>query len=118
VITIIFMDAAIGVFGLSAEAHHLARTFLWVHCVMSPLAWPGSFVMPNALRAAGDARYVMLVASISMWTVRVSAAYLLCYTFGMGPLSVWLAMGADFLSRGGFYIARWKSGKWQSKRVI
>jgi len=77
-----------------------------------------SFALPNALRAAGDARYVMVVASISMWTVRVCASYFFSFTLKLGPLGVWLAMGADFLVRGTSYLARWLSGKWQTKKVI
>jgi Na+-driven multidrug efflux pump len=80
--------------------------------------WAVSFALPNALRAAGDARFVMLAAVISMWLVRVSAAYLLTFTLGLGPLGVWLAMGADFVVRGAFYCTRWIRGRWQGKEVI
>jgi Na+-driven multidrug efflux pump len=60
----------------------------------------------------------MAATTISMWTIRVSAAYLFTFTFGMGPLGVWLAMGADFFVRGASFALRWRSGKWQEKRVI
>jgi Na+-driven multidrug efflux pump len=53
-----------------------------------------------------------------MWTVRVSAAYLFVYFFGMGPLGVWLAMGMDFIVRGTCYLTRWLRGTWRTKRVI
>jgi Na+-driven multidrug efflux pump len=96
----------------------MAKTFLHVHCISMALGWPLSFALPNALRAAGDARFVMIAATISMWTVRVSAAYLLTFVLGVGPLGVWLAMGADFVVRGAFYCSRWLSGKWQEKKVI
>jgi putative MATE family efflux protein len=114
----IFMDPLISLFSLSDEAHRLAVSFLQVHCITMAIGWPMSFALPNALRAAGDARYVMVVATVSMWLVRVSFAYLLSYTLGMGPLGVWFSMGGDFLCRGAFYFARWKSGKWQTKKVI
>jgi Na+-driven multidrug efflux pump len=77
-----------------------------------------SFALPNALRAAGDARYVMIAASITMWTVRVSAAYFLTFVLGAGPLGVWIAMGLDFAARGSAYYLRWVRGKWMQKRVI
>jgi Na+-driven multidrug efflux pump len=77
-----------------------------------------SFALPNALRAAGDARFVMIAASVSMWTIRVSAAYFLTFVLGMGPLGVWLAMGADFIGRGSAYYLRWVRGKWMEQRVI
>ncbi|MDR3138860.1 MAG: MATE family efflux transporter [Treponema sp.] len=114
----IFMDALIGLFSLSPEARVLAKTFLRVHCISMVIGWPMSFAMPNALRAAGDVRYVMIVASVSMWLVRVSAAYLLSFPLGFGPLGVWLSMGGDFVVRGVCYFTRWRNGRWQEKRVI
>jgi Na+-driven multidrug efflux pump len=114
----IFMDPLISLFSLSDEAHRYAVSFLQIHCISMAIGWPMSFALPNALRAAGDAKYVMIVATISMWTVRVSAAYLLSYTLGMGPLGVWVSMGCDFICRGAFYFARWRGGKWQEKKVI
>ncbi|MDR2483742.1 MAG: MATE family efflux transporter [Treponema sp.] len=114
----LFMDPLIGLFNLSGEAHDLAKTFLRVHCVSMTVGWAMSFALPNALRAAGDARFVMIAASVSMWTVRVSAAYFLTFTLGAGPLGVWLAMGGDFLVRGACYLSRWLSGRWQEKSVL
>jgi putative MATE family efflux protein len=114
----IFMEPLISLFSLSGEAHDLAKSFLRVHCISMTIGWTMSFCLPNALRAAGDARYVMIAASISMWTVRVSAAYLLSYVFGVGPLGVWLAMGGDFIVRGTCYLVRWLGGKWEKQRVI
>jgi putative MATE family efflux protein len=114
----IFIEPLINLFNLSPDAHNMAKSFLQVHCISMAVGWPMSFALPNALRAAGDARYVMIAAAISMWTVRVSAAYLLTFTFGAGPLGVWLAMGADFITRGSAYYLRWVRGKWREKQVI
>jgi len=113
-----FSESLIRLFNLSPEAQKLAKTFLQVHCISMGLGWAMSFALPNALRAAGDVRFVMIAATISMWTVRVSAAYLFTFVLGMGPLGVWIAMGADFVVRGVFYAVRWASGTWQGKRVI
>ncbi|MDR0315797.1 MAG: MATE family efflux transporter [Treponema sp.] len=118
--TLVFIcrDPLIGLFSLSSEAHVLAKSFLQVHCISMAFGWAMSFALPNALRAAGDARYVMIAATISMWLVRVSSAYLFAFGFGLGPVGVWIAMGADFFVRGVFYCLRWLRGKWQEKRVI
>jgi putative MATE family efflux protein len=114
----IFMDPIIGIFNLSQEAHQLCALYLKIHCVTSTLFWCPSFVLPNALKAAGDARYVMIVAICTMWFVRVCSAFLFSFTFGLGPVGVYLAMGADFLFRGIFYTKRWLSNKWIEKKVI
>jgi len=116
--TFLLLEPLVGFFHLSPESHAFAVSFLRIHCVSMALGWATSFILPSALRSAGDARYVMIIAVISMWTVRVSAAYLLVFVIGLGPLGVWIAMGADFFVRSVFYLARWKSGKWQEKRVI
>ena len=118
VFVFICVEPLVSLFKLSPEAHNMAKTFLRVHCISMALGWPVSFALPNALRAAGDARFVMIAATISMWTVRVSAAYLFTFVLGIGPLGVWLAMGADFVVRGTFYCSRWIGGRWQGKKVI
>lgn len=115
---LIFMHPIINIFNLSAEAHSLCVTFLRIHLVTSTLFWCPSFVLPNALKAAGDARYVMLVAAGTMWLVRVCSAFLFAFPLGIGPAGVSLAMGADFLFRGFFFTKRWLGGRWKEKKVI
>jgi putative MATE family efflux protein len=114
----IFMNPIMGIFKLSSEAVAFCRIFLQIHLVTSTLFWCTSFVLPNALKAAGDARYVMVVTAVSMWLIRVCSAYLMAFPLGLGPMAVSLAMGADFIFRGIFFSSRWISGKWMSKRVI
>jgi Na+-driven multidrug efflux pump len=53
-----------------------------------------------------------------MWLVRVSFAYLLVFSFKVGPLGVWFAMAGDFVVRGSCYSIRWLRGKWMEKKVI
>jgi putative MATE family efflux protein len=114
----IFMNQVIDIFNLSEEAHRMCVMFLRVHCITSTLFWCPSFVLPNALKAAGDARYVMIVAACTMWIVRVCFSYLLAFPLGFGPLAVWLGMGLDFVFRGFFFIRRWLSNRWIEKKVI
>ena len=108
----------IGLFNLSSEARDAAMLFLNIHCISMVVGWSFSFALPNALRAAGDARFIMIVGTVSMWTVRVCAAYFFTFVLGIGPAGVWLAMGSDFLVRGTCFILRWRSGRWQNKKVI
>jgi putative MATE family efflux protein len=114
----LFLEPLVSLFRLSPQAHDMAKSFLRIHCISMAAGWPVSFALPNALRAAGDARFVMIAATVSMWTVRVSAAYLFTFVLGLGPLGVWLAMGADFVVRGASYYCRWVRGRWMEKRVI
>lgn len=115
---LIFMNPIIGIFNLSPEAHLMCATFLKIHCVTSTLFWCTSFVLPNVLKAAGDARYVMIVAICTMWVIRVCSAFILAFPLGIGPAAVYVAMGADFLFRGIFFTIRYARGRWKEKRVI
>jgi putative MATE family efflux protein len=114
----VFLDPIVGLFHLSPEAHETAKRFLLYHCIAAPLFWPASFTLPNALRAAGDVRYVMITASISMWLVRVCGAYIMAYPLGFGPIGVWYAMFADWTFRTVCYVSRWRGERWKEKRVI
>jgi Na+-driven multidrug efflux pump len=118
VLILLFLEPLLGAFNLSAEAKDIAKGMLWAHSVCAPVSWAHSFTLPNALRAAGDARYCMAAAVISMWAVRVIAAYLLAYSFGLGPLGVWYAMIADWCLRAACYTWRWYRGRWQNKQVL
>ena len=82
--------------------------------------WPMSFTMPNALRAAGDAKFTMMVSLLSMWICRIGLSYLLGSAWGLGLrlLGVWLAMFCDWVVRGVVFLIRFLRGKWKERQVI
>ena len=85
---------------------------------LSPDIWPSSFTLPNILRAAGDARYTMVVSITSMWLFRVALCYLLVGHFGGGLLAIWTGMFVDWAFRSLFFVYRFVSGKWMEHSVI
>ena len=58
-------------YSVSPEAERYAYQIIWMHGFFGMLIWPLSFTLPQALRAAGDTRFTMIVSSVSMWTMRV-----------------------------------------------
>ncbi|MBP1576547.1 MAG: MATE family efflux transporter, partial [Oscillospiraceae bacterium] len=66
----------------------------------------------------GDAKFTMVISLISMFVCRVALAYLLAYTTDLGLRSVWIAMYADWVVRGIFFLVRFIRGKWLQKKVI
>ena len=79
------------------------------------LLWPVSFVLPNALRAANDVRFTMVVSIASMMIWRLGFSYVLGIGFGMGAVGVWIAMVIDWVCRSAFFVGRLASGKWKTK---
>ena len=103
---------------LSPESLAYGRLFGTIFCTAAIFIWIPAYGLPNALRAAGDGKYIMFVSAIAMWLIRVGVAYLLAYAFSFGAVCVWISMVCEWVVRGAGYSIRWKSGKWQEKRVI
>jgi Na+-driven multidrug efflux pump len=82
---------------------------------MPPLA--SCIIFTGALRGAGDRFVPVLFSWVGFLAVRIPLAYLLTGPAGLGLLGAWLAMFADILLRGGFFLARFAGGRWQRMRV-
>lgn len=65
-------------FGLSTAATEMAVEILRWFAVFNLAIYPIAFVLPNALRGAGDAKFTMVVSMISMWAFRIGCSYLFC----------------------------------------
>lgn len=105
-------------YNLSPQAAALAQQMLLIHTLGAVLIWPLAFDLPASMRAAGDVRFPMLVSVISMWALRIGAAWLLTTYTNTGASGVWLAMLGDWLLRAAVFAHRWHGGVWQSKRLI
>ena len=114
----IFAPKIVLIFNLSAEATELASNVIRSAMIFSSLLWPTAFSLPNFLRAAGDAKFTMVVSMVSMWASRVGMSYLLAILFGWGIYGVWFGMYIDWIFRSICFITRFARGKWKTKRVI
>jgi Na+-driven multidrug efflux pump len=83
---------------------------------MAPLS--ACIIFTYALRGAGDTRVPVLFTWFGFLGVRIPLAYLLTSkSLSLGLLGAWVAMFADILVRGGFFLFRFASGRWQRVRV-
>jgi putative MATE family efflux protein len=115
---LLFARPIVQLFPLGAQAAAICVQMLPVIALMHMTLWPVAFAFPNALRAAGDARYTMVVSSVSMWLVRVGMSYVFINILGFGVAGVWYSMFMDWAVRIAFFIPRYRGGKWQTKSVI
>lgn len=86
-------------------------------------------IFTNSLRGAGDTRVPVLFTWFGFFVLRIPLAYLLtrpeidlgplgvCRGFDLGLRGAWLAMFADLLVRGVFFLGRFAGGRWRNLRV-
>ncbi len=118
VVLLVILQPLLHCFALSKEAIAIGRQLLTTFAIFSACIWPLSFTMPNLLRAAGDAKYTMEVSVFSMWVFRVLSSYFFAGTLKLGVLGVWIAMYVDWGFRSVMFTVRYRSGKWQDKKVV
>ena len=108
----------IGFYNTTEQTAKIAWQLVFIHSAMGIIFWPASFTLPNALRAAGDARFTMIVSMVSMWACRIGLSFLLGLTFHLGVQGVWLAMTIDWIFRAALFIWRFIKGGWKGKKVV
>jgi putative MATE family efflux protein len=86
-------------------------------------------IFTSALRGAGDTRVPVLFSWFGFFALRIPLAYLLigpsldlgplgtCPGLDLGLRGAWLAMFADLLVRGVFFLTRFAGGRWRNMRV-
>ena len=99
---------------VSPEAERYAREITWMHGIMGAILWPPAFALPQALRAAGDTRFTMIVSTVSMWTMRVGFGILLGRYLGFGVVGIWMAMFVDWVVRVAFFVPRFHGHRWET----
>ena len=113
VVVLLSLNQILSMYTLTPETRALAWTLVMIHNGMSIFLWPASFVLPNALRAANDVRFTMVVATASMLVWRMGLSWVLCVQMGMGAVGVWYAMVVDWICRIICFVARFVSGAWK-----
>ncbi len=91
-------------YSVSDEAAALGRILIFIHNGFAIFLWTPAFVLPNGMKAIGDAKYVMIVSVTSMFLFRVVLSYIL----GMGAIGVWSAMIVDWVCRVICFTIRWR----------
>jgi len=86
--------------------------------IVKPFVWVLSFVPAYGMRAAGDVKFSMIYASLTMWLCRVALCVYLIRYHGFGPIAVWIGMFGDWTVRAIGFTWRFFSERWLKKQVI
>lgn len=86
-------------YNLSDEAYNYTVILICIHNGCALFLMPASFTMPNALRAANDVRFPMVISVFSMCFFRIGFSFILGIHMGLGVIGVWIAMVMDWIFR-------------------
>lgn len=98
--------------GLPAESARMCIYMMGWITIAKPILWAPSFITAYALRAAGDVKFSMIVATLTMWLCRVSLATYLIRVAQIGAMGVWIGMFCDWGIRAIIFTVRFVRGKW------
>ncbi|TCZ78150.1 MATE family efflux transporter [Paenibacillus albiflavus] len=113
----LFRHELIGMFTKDPDIIAVGASIFLLSIVLEP-GRTFNIVIINSLRAAGDARFPVLMGVLSMWGVSVPLAYLLGVHFGFGLFGVWIAFVVDEWLRGIIMLLRWRSRAWEKKALV
>ena len=108
----------LNLYTLSPASRELATQLVFIHDGFAMLLWPLALSMPNALRAANDVKFTMVLSIGSMVCFRIALSYVVGVKMGYGALGVWFAMLVDWLFRAAVYTWRFEKGKWENMARI
>lgn len=100
------------------EIIHTVFIIIVIHSIFQTLIWSFSFMIPSALRAAGDSKFTSVTSMLSMWLVRVVLGYILSILTPLGIIGVWLAMNLEWGVRGTVFLLRIRGDRWYRHHVI
>ncbi|MBQ8640031.1 MAG: MATE family efflux transporter [Lachnospiraceae bacterium] len=104
--------------GMEAEGAAICLQMTLAITIVKPLFWVPAFVIPHGLRSAGDVRFSMITATLTMWLCRVVLSVFLMRYCSSGPMGVWIGMFADWMIRGIIFSVRFVKGKWLRFQVV
>ena len=117
-VVLLLLEPLLLVYNLSSEAINLTRQIVWYHGIAMCLIWPLAYTYPTIFRAAGDAKYPMIVNLVCMFACRVILAYVFALTFDLGMIGTWFAMFADWAVKAVLFTIRYLKGTWMKFKAI
>lgn len=117
-VTLALLPLILRLYNVSPEANSYAIRCILLHAISACVFWPLAFALPNTLRAAGDAKFTMVVSVTVMWIVRIGCGYLLGGYFGWGVFGVWTAMILDWCFRIPPFLLRYRGHKWEHMSLV
>lgn len=117
ILVIIFRAPLIGLFTDNPVVFEIATNVLTFGLLLET-GRSINIVLVNSLRAAGDAKYPLMIGAFSMVMMSLPLGYFLVFTLELGLVGIWLAIAADEWLRATIFFFRWRSKKWKKHSLV
>lgn len=108
----LLLGKIVTLYGATQDTMTLIRQLLVSYGILLPLVWAYSFVLPQGLRAVGDAKFTMYISVSSLICLRVFGSWFFGIYLNLGVLGVWMGMYADWFGRAIGFLLRTLTNKW------
>lgn len=106
-----FSGPLVSIFTRDAAVIALGAGVLRIEALAEPF-FGAKIVLAGAMRGAGDVRFQLYAGLASMWLVRLTVAYVMAFSLGLGLYGIWCGMAADITVNGLLLIYRLRTGRW------
>lgn len=113
-----FFNVGMSLFNPPAGVLPLIFQIFLIYIVTHFLFWSISFILPAALRAAGDAKFTTAVSLLSMWLYRIGMGYFFGIYLGYGLLGLFAVTCSEWALRGTIFYLRFRGSKWYANKLI
>jgi putative MATE family efflux protein len=111
------MNPLIMLYGPAPETLVTAKKLIYSFCVLIPFSWAFSFVLPQALRAVGDAKSTMYISVTSLFCLRIAGSWFFGRYLGWGVFGVWMGMYLDWFGRAAGFLFRASLNMWNGRKA-
>lgn len=102
----------LNVFNVSQEVSHDSLMILYITSLLFVIKVFNTIFVVGVLRGGGDARFALVIESITMWFIGVPLTFLGAFYFKLPVYYVVMLTAAEEITKFMFCIMRVKSGKW------
>lgn len=113
-----FFHLGMGLFHPPAEIIPNIFQLYLIALTMHFLTWSVGFILPAALRAAGDAKFTTVTSLLSMWIFRIGMGFLFGVVLGYGLTGIYAVMTVEWGVRGTIFLLRFRGKKWYQHELI
>jgi len=118
VVVLALLPSILDIYGLSETATMLTTKIIWYHGILAVIIWPLAYSLPVTFRASNDARFPMIVGTLSMVFCRIALGYVLSIYADMGMFGTWVAMFIDWFVKAGIFVYRYMAGSWIKYKTV